>query len=75
MITKGVLLTIPCAGNDMPVGSDKSTFLKSLRVAFDRKDRDVSGRAVQDLVSDCFGTGKGRLKLHLLSVLSVSIWR
>src|SRR6476646_541035 len=53
----------------MSISRYKSVFLQSLHVALDREDRDLSGRAAQDLVGHSFGTGKRRLKLHRLAVL------
>src|SRR5215470_15316446 len=53
----------------MPVSRHKTVFLQTLHVAFDRKDRDVSGRPTQNLVGNRFRTGERRLKQHDLAVL------
>src|SRR5262249_28652719 len=45
-------------GQLVPVGSDKATFLKSLRVAFDRENRNFCGSPLQDLVGDGFRAGE-----------------
>src|SRR5215211_6009413 len=53
----------------MPVSSNESVFLQSLRVALDRKNRDFSRSTTQNLISYGFRTRKRRLKLDRLPVL------
>ncbi len=53
----------------MPVSRDKTVFLQTLHVAFDREDRDFSGRPTQNLVGNCLRTGKRRLEEQHLTVL------
>src|SRR5207237_426286 len=49
----------------MPVRSNEATLLESLRVAVDRKNRDLGFHALQDLVSHCFRSGESRFANRL----------
>src|ERR1044071_7911824 len=53
----------------MPVGSDEAALFETIGVTFDREDRDVGGRAAQDLIGYRFGAGERRLEPHVLAVL------
>src|SRR6266700_5686405 len=53
----------------MPVRSHEATLLESLRVAVDRKNRDLGFHALQDLVSHGFRSGERRGEVNVLPVL------